>query len=187
MKALVLAESELISQISVLRSERKQLQFGLEQSEKEVTKLESLEHRFDLTCLILLRLSSFFTSLFDEYHNFGMELSALSSEHASLKQAISIAADQLERYLVFSSSPVTPQAFFPLPSFPLPRRRLKRCNVLDDAFHISFDGHFGTINGFRLGTLPSLPVDWTEINAALGHASLLLASLARRLGYTFKR
>jgi len=36
--------------------------------------------------------------------------------------------------------------------------RLKRTNVFDDAFHIYYDGHFGTINGFRLGRLQSQPV-----------------------------
>jgi hypothetical protein len=35
---------------------------------------------------------------------------------------------------------------------------LKRTNVIDDAFHISYDSHFGTINGFRLGRLQSQQV-----------------------------
>jgi beclin 1 len=65
--------------------------------------------------------------------------------------------------------------------------RLKRANVFDDAFHIHFDGHFGTINGLRLGTLPSQKVEWTEINAALGQACLLLAALARRCGFKFTK
>lgn len=37
---------------------------------------------------------------------------------------------------------------------------LKRTNVHDDAFHIYYDGHFGTINSFRLGRLPCEPVCW---------------------------
>ena len=37
-------------------------------------------------------------------------------------------------------------------------KQLKRTNALDDTFHIYYDGHFGTINGFRLGRLPSQPV-----------------------------
>jgi len=35
---------------------------------------------------------------------------------------------------------------------------LKRTNVLNDAFPISHDGEFGTINNFRLGRLPKIPV-----------------------------
>ena len=35
---------------------------------------------------------------------------------------------------------------------------LKRTNVLNDAFHIWHDGDFGTINNFRLGRLPNVPV-----------------------------
>jgi beclin 1 len=42
--------------------------------------------------------------------------------------------------------------------------RLKRTNVLDDAFHISHDGQFGTINSFRLGRLQSQPVEWYTLH-----------------------
>ena len=38
--------------------------------------------------------------------------------------------------------------------------KLRSTNVCNDSFHISRDGHFGTINGMRLGTLPSLPVGY---------------------------
>ena len=64
---------------------------------------------------------------------------------------------------------------------------LKKTNVYDDTFHISHDGHFGTINGFRLGRLPSMPVDWQEVNAALGQVVLLLHTLQQRQGvFSFK-
>ncbi|XP_073230661.1 beclin-1-like isoform X2 [Porites lutea] len=48
-------------------------------------------------------------------------------------------------------------------------------------------GHFGTINNFRLGRLPSVPVEWSEINAAWGQTVLLLHSLARKMNLTFER
>uniref|UniRef100_H2YYT7 Atg6 BARA domain-containing protein n=1 Tax=Ciona savignyi TaxID=51511 RepID=H2YYT7_CIOSA len=48
-------------------------------------------------------------------------------------------------------------------------------------------GHFGTINGFRLGRLPGANVEWTEINAAWGQVVLLLASLAKKMGLKLKR
>lgn len=36
--------------------------------------------------------------------------------------------------------------------------RLQKTNVYKDTFCISHEGHFGTINGFRLGRLPTQPV-----------------------------
>ncbi|KZP05517.1 APG6-domain-containing protein [Athelia psychrophila] len=63
--------------------------------------------------------------------------------------------------------------------------RLERTNVYNDAFCIGHDGVFGTINGLRLGRVPSVPVEWAEINAAWGQTLLLLATVARKLDYTF--
>lgn len=64
--------------------------------------------------------------------------------------------------------------------------KLQRTNVYNDTFCISHDGNFGTINGLRLGRLSSIPVDWSEINAAWGHAVLLLQTVADRLGFRFQ-
>ncbi|RHY27902.1 hypothetical protein DYB32_007174, partial [Aphanomyces invadans] len=66
-------------------------------------------------------------------------------------------------------------------------RCLQRYNVFNDAFHIWHDGSFGTINGLRLGRLPSRPVEWTEINAALGQTTLLLTTVAQRAGMEFSK
>lgn len=48
-------------------------------------------------------------------------------------------------------------------------------------------GQFGTINNFRLGRLPSVPVEWNEINAAWGQTVLLLHALANKMGLRFQR
>ncbi|KAI8609561.1 Atg6/Beclin [Chytriomyces sp. MP71] len=64
--------------------------------------------------------------------------------------------------------------------------RLEKTNVYNDAFRIWHDGPFGTINGFRLGRLPNQPVEWNEINAALGLSLLLVDTLASKLGFVFK-
>ncbi|KAK1757421.1 autophagy protein Apg6-domain-containing protein [Echria macrotheca] len=64
--------------------------------------------------------------------------------------------------------------------------KLQRSNVYNDTFNISHDGTFATINGLRLGRLSSHPVDWPEINAAWGHALLLLVTVADKLGYRFE-
>ncbi|GAB7341935.1 hypothetical protein MBLNU457_g0240t1 [Dothideomycetes sp. NU457] len=63
---------------------------------------------------------------------------------------------------------------------------LQRTNVYNDSFCIGHDGHFGTINGLRLGKLPDHHVEWPEINAAWGQALLLLTVVADKLGYTFQ-
>jgi len=59
--------------------------------------------------------------------------------------------------------------------------KLKKTNVFNATFHIWHSGHFGTINGFRLGRLPSVPVDWNEVNTAWGQTVLLLHSLCRKI------
>jgi beclin 1 len=59
---------------------------------------------------------------------------------------------------------------------------LRSMHCLNDVFFIWHAGKFGTINGFRLGKLTTVPVDWPEINAALGQAALLLATIAGMRG-----
>ncbi len=54
---------------------------------------------------------------------------------------------------------------------------LTKGNVLVDAFQITHDGPFGTINGLRLGRLASQHVEWSEINAAMGQTALLLETV----------
>lgn len=63
---------------------------------------------------------------------------------------------------------------------------LSKTNVFNVTFHIWHSGHFGTINNFRLGRLPSEPVDWPEINAAWGQTALLLSCLAKFRNLEFK-
>ncbi|KAI9496090.1 autophagy protein Apg6-domain-containing protein [Zychaea mexicana] len=63
--------------------------------------------------------------------------------------------------------------------------RLQKTVVYNDAFCISQEGPFGTINGFRLGRLSSQPVEWSEINAAWGQTLLLLYTVANKLKFQF--
>lgn len=65
--------------------------------------------------------------------------------------------------------------------------RLKQTNAFNAAFHLWHEGHFGTINGLRLGRLPSVPVDWEEINSAWGQVTLLLSALAHKVNLVFNR
>ena len=65
--------------------------------------------------------------------------------------------------------------------------KLKKTNVFNATFHIWHSGHFGTINGFRLGRLPSIPVEWNELNTAWGQTVLLLHSLVKRIKLQLQR
>ena len=65
--------------------------------------------------------------------------------------------------------------------------KYKQLAPLNDIFYIWFVGPFGTINNFRLGTLPpSKPVDFAEINAALGQIVLVLDIISSKAGIPFK-
>ena len=61
-------------------------------------------------------------------------------------------------------------------------QRLARVSVLNAAFHVSSAGHLGTVNGLRLGRTAAVPVDWAEINAALGLSLALTLRLRKCLG-----
>ncbi|ENN79449.1 hypothetical protein YQE_04093, partial [Dendroctonus ponderosae] len=65
--------------------------------------------------------------------------------------------------------------------------KLRNTNVFNVTFHIWHKGHFATINNFPLGTLPTAPISWPEINAAWGQTTLLFCALARKLNLVFKR
>lgn len=62
---------------------------------------------------------------------------------------------------------------------------LKSVSVYNVAFFIWHDGPFGTINSFRLGRCPSILVEWSEVNCAWGQTTLLLATIAHKLSFTF--
>nr|CDS28324.1 beclin 1 [Hymenolepis microstoma] len=65
-------------------------------------------------------------------------------------------------------------------------KRLRHTNVLNATFPIWYDGHIGVINSLHLGRLPSNPISWAEINAALGQCAMLATCLAKKFSYTFK-
>lgn len=63
---------------------------------------------------------------------------------------------------------------------------LRSSNVIHDAFHISTDGHFATINDLRLVKLPVLTADITEISSALGFVIHLFVVMVNCFGMKFK-
>lgn len=64
--------------------------------------------------------------------------------------------------------------------------RLDSIFLLNEAFHIWFDGHFGTINNFRVGRLPVQNVEWNEINSGLGYMVLLLDRISEQIKFEMK-
>lgn len=99
------------------------------------------------------------TRYWKTFTQFQTELLEFQEEYASVQNQLTNAKEQLEKF--------------------------KTTDVFNDTFHIWHDGHFGTINNFRLGRLPSQPVDWTEINAAWGQAALLLYTIAKKINFQF--
>ncbi|RHZ58171.1 hypothetical protein Glove_375g99 [Diversispora epigaea] len=99
-------------------------------------------------------------SYWQEFNDFHIQLQTFQNERDSVNLKYDHDAKQLEK--------------------------LQKTNVYNDTFCIGHDGHFGTINGFRLGRLPNQMVDWSEINAAWGQTLLLLATIANKLNFTFK-
>uniref|UniRef100_A0A8C3VPN3 Beclin 1 n=1 Tax=Catagonus wagneri TaxID=51154 RepID=A0A8C3VPN3_9CETA len=67
------------------------------------------------------------------------------------------------------------------------RGRLEKTSVFRAAFEIRHDGPIATINNLRLGSLPTDPVGWGEINAAWGQTALLLRALSHAIGLEFQR
>lgn len=64
--------------------------------------------------------------------------------------------------------------------------RYKQINAMNDAFYIWYAGPYATINSFRLGNLANKPIEFTEINAALGQAALVVQVIALKAGVEFK-
>ncbi|GMM48640.1 beclin 1 [Pichia kluyveri] len=63
---------------------------------------------------------------------------------------------------------------------------LRKTNVFDNFFEISTNGQFSTINGLRLGCLSDVKVTWHEINASLGHITLLLSTCLNILDFNLQ-
>eukprot|EP01034_Spumella_vulgaris_P024385 gene24385-30726_t len=64
--------------------------------------------------------------------------------------------------------------------------RYKQINGMNDAFYIWYAGPYATINSFRLGNLTNKPIEFTEINAALGQAALVVSIIASKAGVNFR-
>ena len=126
--------------------------------EKKLSNLaiekERLKLEFEQLEMESFRMNEFEEMFFCDANDFWYSIENLSMQHSAVRQKIREISSHLDM--------------------------MKRTNVFDDAFHIYHDGHFGTINGLRLGRLPSVAVEWEEINTGLGQCVLLLDVLAQR-------
>ncbi|XP_031121675.1 beclin-1-like protein [Ipomoea triloba] len=146
----VLTEADFLKEKLKIEEEERQLEAAIEETEKQCAEVTAELKELELK-------SSRFKELEEKYwlefNNFQFQL----------------ISHQEERDAILAKTEVS-QAHLEL---------LKRTNVLNDAFPIGHDGEFGTINNFRLGRLPKIPVEWDEINAAWGQACLLLHTMAQ--------
>lgn len=148
----------LSKELAELRKEEEELVRQLEEVEKEREKVaEKMEIEKERSKQLAIEEKKYWT----EYSEYQKQLLEYQDEQQSVENQMRYAQAQLDK--------------------------LKKTNVFNSTFHIWHKGHFGTINNFRLGRLPSVPVEWSEINAAWGQTVLLLHSLARKMNLTFER
>ncbi|KAJ3196863.1 autophagy protein 6, partial [Dinochytrium kinnereticum] len=152
-----------------------------ENAESVLAELEGLKEREESALRVLRDLEAEANSLNEELKSVENELKDLDDAEISYWHDVNRLQSQLGSYENERDS-ITLK--FDYASSQL--EKLKKTNVYNDTFRIWHDGPFGTINGFRMGRLPTTSVDWTEINAAMGQSLLLLDTLATKLGFVFK-
>ncbi len=159
-------ETEDDSHLEVLRKELEALQLEETQLNQDLERLKEeqgkAEEEFQEQIAAREKLEQEELKYWKEYSRYKRELLAAEDDYKSLDCKLRYCHGQLEK--------------------------LKKMNVFNATFNIWHTGHFATINGFRLGRLPSVPVEWSEINAAWGQTAFLLSSLAKAIGMeTFHR
>lgn len=151
----------------------------MSQLEKELTKLMETERSLMESLLGLLneerRLLNLLENENEVKEHLDKDMNLYNRSYCKYRRELQVADDEY-RSLTNQLQYTTKQL-----------EKLKKTNVFNATFHIWHSGHFGTINNFRLGRLPSVPVDWPEINAAWGQTALLMSAIARKLNFTFDR
>ncbi|EEF39074.1 beclin-1-like protein [Ricinus communis] len=146
----VLSEADFLKEKLKIEEEERKLEAAIEEIEKQNAEVNAELNELELKSFRFKELEERY---WQEFNNFQFQL----------------ISHQEERDAILAKTEVS-QAHLEL---------LKRSNVLNDAFPIHHDGEFGTINTFRLGRLPKIPVEWDEINAAWGQACLLLHTMCQ--------
>uniref|UniRef100_A0A0D6R4K7 Beclin-1-like protein n=1 Tax=Araucaria cunninghamii TaxID=56994 RepID=A0A0D6R4K7_ARACU len=144
-----LSEGDFLREKAKVEEEEKRLEAKIEEIEKQRM---DVTHQLQELELKSKRFEEQEEKFWQAFNDFRLQLINHQEERDAILAKIEVTETQLEK--------------------------LKETNVLNDAFHIWHDGDFGTINNFRLGRLPKIPVEWDEINAAWGQACLLLHTMA---------
>ncbi|KAL5863330.1 hypothetical protein ACOSQ3_000844 [Xanthoceras sorbifolium] len=146
----VLSEADFLKEKLKIEEEERKLEAAIEETEKQNAEVHAELKELELKSKRFKELEERY---WQEFNNFQFQLIAHQEERDAISAKIEVSQAHLEL--------------------------LKRTNVLNDAFPIWHDGDFGTINNFRLGRLPKIPVEWDEINAAWGQACLLLHTMCQ--------
>lgn len=153
-------ESEDDNQVDALKKELEDLKLEEEKLKNDLDLLKKEEAQADADLVKQMETKDLLEKeeqkFWKEYSKYKRELLLAEDDYRSLDCRLKYTQNQLEK--------------------------LKKMNVFNATFHIWHTGHFATINGFRLGRLPSVPVEWSEINAAWGHTAFLLSCLAKAIG-----
>ncbi|KAI0690529.1 autophagy protein Apg6-domain-containing protein [Cytidiella melzeri] len=163
-----------------VRKEKERERDGPSKGEVDI-KIEKLKEEEHIAVEQLKAAEKEHAQLQEELHALELEEKALEEEEAEFWRAHNA---HLLRSAEQEAQLASLRAAYAADSTTL--EQLERTNVYNDAFCIGHDGVFGTINGLRLGRVPSVPVEWAEINAAWGQTLLLLYTIARKLDYTFE-
>ncbi|KAL2893221.1 Beclin-1-like protein [Bienertia sinuspersici] len=146
----VLSEADFLKEKLKIEEEERKLEAAIEETEKQCSKVNAELKELETKSSRFKELEERY---WNEFNNFQFQLISHQEERDAILAKIEVSQAHLDL--------------------------LKRTNVLNDAFPIWHDGEFGTINNFRLGRLPKVPVEWDEINAAWGQACLLLHTMCQ--------
>ncbi|KAJ6806982.1 beclin-1-like protein [Iris pallida] len=146
----VLGDADFLREKMKIEEEERRLQVAIEETERQCTEVKAEMQYLGSKSKLFKELEERY---WHEFNDFQFQLTSHQKERDSILAKIEVSQAHLEL--------------------------LKHTNVLNDAFYISHDGDFGTINNFRLGRLPKIVVEWDEMNAAWGQACLLLHTMAQ--------
>ncbi|KAI4355229.1 hypothetical protein L6164_004022 [Bauhinia variegata] len=146
----VLSEADFLKEKLKIEEEQRRLEAAIEETERQNAEVNAELKELQLKSSRFKELEERY---WHEFNNFQFQLISHQEDRDAILAKIEVSQAHLEL--------------------------LKRTNVLNDAFPIWHDGEFGTINNFRLGRLPKVPVEWDEINAAWGQACLLLHTMCQ--------
>ncbi|XP_076913065.1 beclin-1-like protein [Bidens hawaiensis] len=146
----LLTEADFLREKLKIEEEERKLEAAIQETEKQSSQVTGELKELEIKSNRFKELEERY---WHEFNNFQFQLISHQEERDAILAKIEVSQAHLEL--------------------------LKRTNVLNDAFPIWYDGEFGTINNFRLGRLPKIPVEWDEINAAWGQACLLLHTMSQ--------